>query len=125
MDFIRASGPGGQNVNKVSSSVQLRFDVEGSASLPDNVRARLILLAGKKITGDGILIIKAERLRTQALNRQDAINRLTGLIKEASKEPKIRKKTRRSLSSRIRIMEAKRHKSNLKKLRKSVHSTDH
>ena len=64
MNFIRASGPGGQNVNKVSSSVQLRFDVDGSASLPDNVRARLLLLAGKKITGDGILIIKAERFRT-------------------------------------------------------------
>ncbi|MCD6274124.1 MAG: aminoacyl-tRNA hydrolase [Deltaproteobacteria bacterium] len=124
LDFIRASGPGGQNVNKVASAVQLRFDVEGSSSLPDKVRARLVLLAGRRITDDGILIIKAERFRTQALNRQDAINRLTGLIREALKEPKIRRKTKPSASSKRRMLDGKRHRSNLKKLRKSAQTTD-
>ena len=124
LDFIRASGPGGQNVNKVASAVQLRFDVEGSSSLPDKVRARLVLLAGRRITDDGILIIKAERFRMQALNRQDAINRLTGLIREALKEPKIRRKTKPSASSKRRMLDGKRHRSNLKKLRKSAQITD-
>ena len=124
LDFIRASGPGGQNVNKVASAVQLRFDVEGSASLPDKVRARLITLAGRRITEDGILIIKAERFRTQFLNRQDAINRLTGLIREALKEPKIRKKTKPSASSKRRMLDGKRHRSNLKRLRRPAQTTD-
>ena len=124
LDFIRASGPGGQNVNKVASSVHLRFDVDSSSSLPDPVRQRLRLLAGKRITGAGILIIKAERFRTQALNRQDAINRLIRLVKEASQEPKIRKKTKRSASSKRRILEAKRHRSNIKRLRRPAKTTD-
>lgn len=124
LDFIRASGPGGQNVNKVASAVQLRFDVDGSASLSDKVRARLTTISGKRITDDGILIIKAERFRTQALNRQDAINRLTELIKEALKEPKIRKKTKPSASSKRRMLDGKRYRSNIKKLRKPANTTD-
>jgi len=124
LDFIRASGPGGQNVNKVASAVQLRFDVDGSASLSDKVRARLTTLSGKRITDDGILIIKAERFRTQTLNRQDAINRLTELIKEALKEPKIRKKTKPSVSSKRRMLDGKRYRSNIKKLRKPANTTD-
>ena len=124
LDFIRASGPGGQNVNKVASAVQLRFNVEGSSSLPDKVRARLVLLAGRRITDDGILIIKAERFRTQSLNRQDAINRLAGLIREALKEPKIRKKTKPSASSKRRMLDSKRHRSKLKSLRRPAQTTD-
>ncbi len=124
LDFIRSSGPGGQNVNKVASAVQLRFDVEGSSSLPDKVRSRLVLLAGRRITDDGILIIKADRFRTQSMNRQDAINRLTGLIREALKEPKIRRKTKPSASSKRRILDAKRHRSKLKRLRKPAQTTD-
>jgi len=123
LDFIRASGPGGQNVNKVASAVQLRFNVEGSSSLPDKVRARLVLLAGRRITDDGILIIKAERFRTQSLNRQDAINRLAGLIREALKEPKIRKKTKPSASSKRRMLDSKRHRSKLKSLRRPAQTT--
>ena len=124
LDFIRASGPGGQNVNKVASAVQLRFNVKGSSSLPDKVRSRLVLLAGRRMTDDGILIIKAERFRTQALNRQDAINRLTELIKEALKEPKIRKKTKPSAASKRRVLDGKRYRSNLKRLRKPAQTTD-
>ncbi|MBL0716556.1 MAG: aminoacyl-tRNA hydrolase [Desulfosarcina sp.] len=124
LDFIRASGPGGQNVNKVASAVQLRFNVKGSSSLPDKVRLRLVRLAGRRMTDDGILIIKAERFRTQALNRQDAINRLAELIKEALKEPKIRKKTKPSAASKRRMLNGKRYRSTLKKLRKPAQTTD-
>jgi len=124
LNFIHASGPGGQNVNKVASSVQLRFDVDASSSLPNPVRQRLRLLAGKRITDAGILIIRAERFRTQALNRQDAIDRLVKLVKEACQEPKIRKKTKRSASSKRRMLEAKRHRSNIKRLRRAAEKTD-
>ncbi len=124
LDFIRGSGPGGQNVNKVATAVQLRFDVKNSASLPDIVRKRLIRLAGRKITEDGILIIHAKRFRTQERNRQDARERLIKLICKACEQPKTRRKTKPTRASKERLLAAKRRKSQKKKLRRSVSNSD-
>ncbi|MDY6933787.1 MAG: alternative ribosome rescue aminoacyl-tRNA hydrolase ArfB [Spirochaetota bacterium] len=124
LDFIRASGPGGQNVNKVASAVQLRFDVGNSPGLPIDVRERLAHIAGKRITEDGILIIDARRYRTQERNRQEAINRLIDLIRKASKKPKLRRKTKPTLVSKIRRLDNKRHRANTKTLRQSVPHND-
>ncbi|HXZ68915.1 MAG TPA: alternative ribosome rescue aminoacyl-tRNA hydrolase ArfB [Alphaproteobacteria bacterium] len=99
--FIRASGPGGQNVNKLSSAVQLRFDVRHSASLPDPLRARLAKLAGRRLTKDGILVITAQRHRTQEANRRDAKERLVDLIARAAEVPAKRRKTRPPLAAKI------------------------
>lgn len=120
-EFIRASGPGGQNVNKISSAVQLRFDVANSRSLPEEIRKRLIMLAGNRITEDGILIIDARQFRTQARNREDAIDRLVELIRNAAQRPKARRKTRPTLTSKIRRLESKRHTAESKRLRRPVH----
>jgi ribosome-associated protein len=119
-EFIRASGPGGQNVNKVASAVQLRFDVVNSPSLPDDVRARLIRLAGQRVTEDGVLIINARQHRTQSRNRQDALERLIELIRQAAQAPKRRRKTRPTLAAKQRRLEAKRRQSEKKRLRRSV-----
>jgi ribosome-associated protein len=120
LEFIRASGPGGQKVNKVATAVQLRFDVDKSATLPEDVRERLSRLAGKRITEDGSLIIDARRFRTQERNRQDAINRLVALILTAAEKPKIRRKVKPTLASKRRRLEAKRRRGEIKQMRRRV-----
>jgi ribosome-associated protein len=122
--FVRASGPGGQNVNKVSSAVQLRFNVAGSPSLPGPVRARLKALAGRRLTQDGVLVITAQRFRSQDQNRQDALERLVDLIRRAAVRPTPRRKTRPTLASKRRRLEAKGRRSDVKSLRGSKPSSD-
>jgi len=119
IDFIRSAGPGGQNVNKVATAAQLRFDVAHSPSLPDDVRQRLIRFAGKKVTSDGTLIITARRFRSQEQNRQDAIDRLLALIRKAAERPKPRLKTKPTASAKQRRLEAKRQRSLTKRQRQS------
>ncbi len=117
--FMRASGPGGQHVNKVATAVQLRFDAARSPSLPDDVRSRLIRLAGRRMTGEGELIIEAKRFRTQERNRDDAVTRLVELIRAAALPPKPRKKTKVSQASRERRLEEKKQRGQTKKMRRA------
>jgi ribosome-associated protein len=122
--FVRASGPGGQNVNKLATAVQLRFDVRGSPSLPAEVRARLERLAGARLTGEGVLVIIAQRHRTQARNREDALDRLIELIRRAAIAPRPRRPTRPTKASRERRIEGKKRRSGIKRLRRAKPSFD-
>ncbi len=116
--FFHASKPGGQHVNKAATAVELRFDAAHSPTLPDDVRQRLIDLAGNQMTDDGVLIINAQGFRSQRQNRRDARRRLAELIRRAAKKPRHRRKTRPSRASKERRLERKRHRSEKKRLRK-------
>ena len=122
--FIRSSGPGGQHVNKVATAVQLRFDVRTSRALPDDVRGRLLRLAGTQVTAAGVLIITASQFRTQQRNRQDARDRLVALIRAAAQPPRPRRPTRPTTASQQRRIERKRRRAGIKRHRGAVQSSE-
>ncbi len=122
--FVRSSGPGGQNVNKLATAVQLRFDVRGSRSLPDDVRARLERLAGTRLTRDGVLVITAQRHRTQERNRDDALERLVELVRAAAVRPTPRRPTKPTYGSKVRRLEGKKRRSGVKAMRQDKPAED-
>jgi ribosome-associated protein len=123
-EFIHASGPGGQNVNKLATAVQLRYDVRNSSSIPEDVKARLIHLAGSKISTDGILLILAKRYRSQERNRTDALERFSRLVLRASELPRPRRPTQPGPAARQRRLASKKHRSTVKRLRQAAGSDD-
>jgi len=122
-EFVRSAGPGGQNVNKVATAVQLRFDVRGS-SLPEEAKARLISISGQRITKDGELLIEARRFRTQEQNREDAIRRFVELVRKALIPPKPRRKTKPTAQAKEKRIKAKKIKGEVKRMRKQTFDLD-
>ena len=118
--FVHSSGPGGQNVNKVASAVQLRFDIPHSRSIPQDIRSRLIALSGNRVTQDGVLVLKGDRFRTQEQNKRDVLERLVQLVRQAAARPKTRRRTRSPASAKRHRLDSKRKRSRTKTLRRRI-----